>query len=144
MQFSKPEGLKSIQVDLSGNYIVMMRLLRFYLLFAFLGGMLALRMLFAEPSMDGSMFLMGFSALRVAWGGIILVLVSALVWANIKAWRDERWIGSILARFETSLGRPEVLLPLVVWSAVLLLAGGLLLYLPVSPLAPCWGCFWWW
>jgi hypothetical protein len=136
MQFSKPEGSKSIQVDLSGNFIVMMRLLRFYLLIAFLGGMLALCMLFAEPSMDGSMFLLGFSALRVAWGGIILVLVSALIWANIKAWRDERWISSNLARLETSLDRPEVLLPLVVWSAFLMLTSGLLLYLPVSPLAP--------
>ena len=114
----------------------MMRLLRYYLLFAFLGGVLALRLLFAEPSMDGSIFLLGFSVLRIVWGGVILMLVVALVWANIKAWRDEDWMSTLLARLETGLGRPEVLLPLVVWSVFLLLAGGLLLYLPVSPLAP--------
>ena len=116
--------------------MIMMRLLRFYLLFALLGGMLALGFLLSEPSMDSSMFLLGYSALRVAWAAGILVMIAVLGWANLKALGDKDWAEALLARMELWLSRSEVLLPLVVWSAFLLLIGGLLIYLPWSPLAP--------
>jgi hypothetical protein len=114
----------------------MLRILRLYLLFALLGGVFALGFLFAEPSMDSGMLLLGFSALRVVWGVLILFVIAALVWLNLKAWRDERWMAALLLKLDTWLGQPEVLLPLVVWSAFLLLVGGLLIYLPLSPLSP--------
>src|SRR4030067_2613199 len=93
---------------------------RLYFPLTTLEGLLALFMIFREPSMQGYTGLFGYSAWRLALGAATLFFVCIWAWLAARAWTDTAWLAKIDVRLGGFLsGRQRVLI-----FALLLFAGG--------------------
>jgi hypothetical protein len=94
-------------------------LYRLYFTLTTFEGLLALFMIFREPSMEGYVGLFGYSAWRLALGAAILCFMCIWGWLAARAWTDAAWLAKIEARIGDLLSGGHRLLVL----PQLLLAG---------------------
>ena len=94
-------------------------LYRLYFTLNTIEGLLALFMIFKEPSMQGYAGLFGYSAWRLALGAATLSFVCIWTWLAARAWADAAWLAKIEVRIGDLLSGGHRLLVLT----LLLLAG---------------------
>jgi len=92
---------------------------RLYFTLNTLEGLLALLMIFREPSMQGYARLFGYSAWRLALGAATLSFACIWAWLAARAWTDTAWLAKIDVRLGDFLSGRHRLLILT----LLLLAG---------------------